>query len=197
MGVGTGRICNLQSCKGRPEIPVYWAFLCAQELSGGAVCHCPVQQEHSGQRGITQGPPASCAGGCGWVQVQLQPAPTLSLFPWQIHSDSDEGDGSIKYTISGEGAGTIFLIDEITGDIHATERLDREQKTFYTLRAQARDRQTDQLLEPESEFIIKVQDINDSEPRFLEGPYIGSVAELSPIGTCAALANLHLSPVKP
>ncbi|KFW89116.1 Cadherin-22, partial [Phalacrocorax carbo] len=89
----------------------------------------------------------------------------------------------IKYTISGEGAGTIFLIDEITGDIHATERLDREQKTFYTLRAQAGDRQTDQLLEPESEFIIKVQDINDSEPRFLEGPYIGSVAELSPIGT--------------
>ncbi|XP_065422483.1 cadherin-22 isoform X6 [Chrysemys picta bellii] len=114
--------------------------------------------------------------------------PLLDLVPWRcseplIHSDSDEGDGSIKYTISGEGAGSIFLIDEVTGDIHATERLDREQKTFYTLRAQARDRQTNQLLEPESEFIIKVQDINDSEPRFLEGPYIGSVAELSPIGT--------------
>lgn len=62
------------------------------------------------------------------------------------------------------------------------ERLDREQKTFYTLRAQARDRATNRLLEPESEFIIKVQDINDSEPRFLHGPYIGSVAELSPTG---------------
>lgn len=127
-----------------------------------------------------------------WVEAEgadtelLIPARSYPLlFPWQIHSDSDEGDGSIKYTISGEGAGTIFLIDEITGDIHATERLDREQKTFYTLRAQARDRQTDQLLEPESEFIIKVQDINDSEPRFLEGPYIGSVAELSPIGRCS------------
>lgn len=141
------------------------------------------------------------------AQGRPQPAPTLSLFPWQIHSDSDEGDGSIKYTISGEGAGTIFLIDEITGDIHATERLDREQKTFYTLRAQARDRQTDQLLEPESEFIIKVQDINDSEPRFLEGPYIGSVAELSPIGrspaweevgweTCASLLS-NLEPAVP
>lgn len=139
-----------------------------------------------------------------WVP---QSAPTFSLFPWQIHSDSDEGDGSIKYTISGEGAGTIFLIDEITGDIHATERLDREQKTFYTLRAQARDRQTDQLLEPESEFIIKVQDINDSEPRFLEGPYIGSVAELSPVGrspgweevgweTCAPLLS-NLAPAVP
>lgn len=104
------------------------------------------------------------------------------LLPPQIHSDSDEGDGTIKYTISGEGAGTIFLIDELTGDIHATERLDREQKTFYTLRAQARDRATNRLLEPESEFIIKVQDINDSEPRFLHGPYIGSVAELSPTG---------------
>ncbi|KAJ8401318.1 hypothetical protein AAFF_G00385490, partial [Aldrovandia affinis] len=100
-----------------------------------------------------------------------------------IHSDSDEGDGTIKYTISGEGAGTIFIIDEITGDIHATERLDREVKTYYTLSAQAKDRLTDRPLEPESEFVIKVQDINDSEPKFLEGPYIGSVAELSPIGT--------------
>ena len=40
-------------------------------------------------------------------------------------------------------------------------------------------------LEPESEFIIKVQDINDSEPRFLEGPYTANVPEMSPAGiTC-------------
>ncbi|XP_068768194.1 cadherin-22 isoform X2 [Struthio camelus] len=136
------------------------------------------------------GDPALLAGGRvkrGWVWNQFfvveEYTGTEPLYVGKIHSDSDEGDGSIKYTISGEGAGTIFLIDELTGDIHATERLDREQKTFYTLRAQARDRQTDRLLEPESEFIIKVQDINDSEPRFLEGPYIGSVAELSPVGT--------------
>lgn len=106
----------------------------------------------------------------------------LFLLNRQIHTDSDEGEGNIKYTISGEGAGSIFLIDELTGDIHATERLDREEKAFYTLRAQARDRLTNDPLEPESEFVIKVQDINDSEPQFLEGPYIGSVAELSPIG---------------
>ncbi|KAF4112633.1 cadherin-22-like [Onychostoma macrolepis] len=123
----------------------------------------------------------------GWVWNQFfvveEYTGTEPLYVGKIHSDSDEGDGSIKYTISGEGAGTIFIIDEVTGDIHATERLDREEKTFYTLRAQARDRQTDAPLEPESEFVIKVQDINDSEPKFLEGPYIGSVAELSPIGT--------------
>ncbi|KAM9482404.1 cadherin-22 [Clarias gariepinus] len=123
----------------------------------------------------------------GWVWNQFfvveEYTGTEPLYVGKIHSDSDEGDGSIKYTISGEGAGTIFIIDEVTGDIHATERLDREEKAFYTLRAQARDRQSDAPLEPESEFVIKVQDINDSEPKFLEGPYIGSVAELSPIGT--------------
>lgn len=107
---------------------------------------------------------------------------TVFCLNLQIHTDSDEGEGNIKYTISGEGAGSIFIIDEQTGDIHATERLDREEKAFYTLRARARDQLSNDPLEPESEFVIKVQDINDSEPKFLEGPYIGSVAELSPIG---------------
>ncbi|XP_069507460.1 cadherin-22 [Ambystoma mexicanum] len=123
----------------------------------------------------------------GWVWNQFfvveEYTGTEPLYVGKIHSDSDDGDGSIKYTISGEGAGTIFIIDELTGDIHATERLDREYKTFYTLRAQARDRETSNLMEPESEFIIKVQDINDSEPKFLQVPYIGSIPELSPIGT--------------
>ncbi|XP_027750789.1 cadherin-22 [Empidonax traillii] len=166
-----------------------WTVLllfCAIQELGAWARHTAVEGPGLGQ----PGDPALLAGGRvkrGWVWNQFfvveEYTGTEPLYVGKIHSDSDEGDGSIKYTISGEGAGTIFLIDEITGDIHATERLDREQKTFYTLRAQARDRQTDQLLEPESEFIIKVQDINDSEPRFLEGPYIGSVAELSPIGT--------------
>ncbi|NXK11662.1 CAD22 protein, partial [Herpetotheres cachinnans] len=166
-----------------------WTMLllfCAIQELGAWAMHTAVEGRGLGQ----PGDPALLAGGRvkrGWVWNQFfvveEYTGTEPLYVGKIHSDSDEGDGSIKYTISGEGAGTIFLIDEITGDIHATERLDREQKTFYTLRAQARDRQTDQLLEPESEFIIKVQDINDSEPRFLEGPYIGSVAELSPVGT--------------
>ncbi|XP_075880949.1 cadherin-22 [Nelusetta ayraudi] len=123
----------------------------------------------------------------GWVWNQFfvveEYTGTEPLYVGKIHTDSDEGEGNIKYTISGEGVGSIFIIDELTGDIHATKRLDREEKAFYTLRAQARERLSNDLLEPESEFVIKVQDINDSEPKFLEGPYIGSVAELSPIGT--------------
>ncbi|XP_038626227.1 cadherin-12 [Tachyglossus aculeatus] len=100
----------------------------------------------------------------------------------KLHSDLDKGVGSVKYTLSGDGAGTIFTIDETTGDIHAIRSLDREEKPFYTLRAQAVDIDTRKPLEPESEFIIKVQDINDNEPKFLDGPYVASVPEMSPVG---------------
>ncbi|KAL0966088.1 hypothetical protein UPYG_G00290730 [Umbra pygmaea] len=101
----------------------------------------------------------------------------------QLHTDLDRGDSEVKYTLSGEGAGTIFTIDPTTGDIHALMGLDREEKSYYTLRAQAVDMHTGKPLEPESEFIIKVQDINDNEPKFLEGPYTASVPEMSPGGT--------------
>ncbi|KAK1794350.1 hypothetical protein P4O66_011233 [Electrophorus voltai] len=107
------------------------------------------------------------------------------LFPCllQLHSDMDKGDGSIKYILSGEGAGTTFTLDDSTGDIHAIQRLDREVKAQYVLRAQARQRETGHPLEPESEFIVKIQDINDNEPKFLDGPYFATIPEMSPIGT--------------
>lgn len=105
-----------------------------------------------------------------------------SLLSVQLHSDVDKGEGRIKYVLTGEGATTIFTIDENTGDIHATKRLDREEQAYYTLRAQARDRATNLPVEPESEFVIKVQDINDNEPRFPDGPYQAQVAEMSPVG---------------
>ncbi|XP_063779048.1 cadherin-20 [Pseudophryne corroboree] len=108
---------------------------------------------------------------------------TDPLYVGKLHSDMDEGDGSIKYILSGDGAGTTFTIDDTTGDIHAIQRLDREERSQYTLRAQALDRRTNRPMEPESEFIIKIQDINDNEPKFLDGPYTTSVPEMSPVGT--------------
>ncbi|XP_052579035.1 cadherin-22 isoform X3 [Peromyscus californicus insignis] len=163
------------------------AISCAAAAAAAAAPGAPVGRKHPWPillvTGDSAGQPAGRRPSEAWLGVEpILRGRGVHRDRTPIHSDSDEGDGTIKYTISGEGAGTIFLIDELTGDIHATERLDREQKTFYTLRAQARDRATNRLLEPESEFIIKVQDINDSEPRFLHGPYIGSVAELSPTG---------------
>ncbi|RXM33333.1 Cadherin-7, partial [Acipenser ruthenus] len=45
------------------------------------------------------------------------------------------------------------------------------------------DRLTNRPVEPESEFVVKIQDINDNEPTFLDGPYTAGVPEMSPVGT--------------
>ncbi|XP_035765477.1 cadherin-18 [Neolamprologus brichardi] len=105
------------------------------------------------------------------------------LYVGKLHSDVDKGDGKVKYVLSGEGATSIFTIDENTGDIHATKRLDREAQAYYTLQAQAVDRLTNLPVEPKSEFVVKVQDINDNEPKFPDGPYLAGVPEMSPLGT--------------
>uniref|UniRef100_A0A8C8F2W4 Cadherin domain-containing protein n=1 Tax=Oncorhynchus tshawytscha TaxID=74940 RepID=A0A8C8F2W4_ONCTS len=105
------------------------------------------------------------------------------LYVGKLHSDVDKGEGQVKYVLNGQGATSIFTIDENTGDIHATKRLDREEQAYYTLRAQARNRENNLPVEPESEFVIKVQDINDNEPKFLNGPYSARVPEMSPVGT--------------
>ncbi|MFT7810469.1 cadherin-11-like [Arapaima gigas] len=123
----------------------------------------------------------------GWVWNQFfvieeytGPEPVLV---GRLHSDFDSGDGNIKYILSGEGAGTIFVIDDKTGNIHATKTLDREEQAQYTLIAQAVARDTGEPLEPPSQFVVKVQDINDSPPEFLHGPYHGRVPEMSNVGT--------------
>ncbi|XP_040910825.1 cadherin-18-like [Toxotes jaculatrix] len=101
----------------------------------------------------------------------------------KLHSNSDKGDGSVRYILSGEGAGSVFTIDETTGDIHAAKSLDRERKSQYVLHARAIDWRTNRSLEAESEFIIKVQDVNDNAPTFPDGPFSAMVPEMSDVGT--------------
>ncbi|KAJ8252376.1 hypothetical protein COCON_G00216880 [Conger conger] len=100
-----------------------------------------------------------------------------------LHTDLDIGGKNIKYVLAGEGAGTIFAINEKTGDIHAMKRLDREEKAEYTLTAQVINRDTNEPMEPPSEFTIKVQDINDNAPEFIGGPFHATVPEMSQVGT--------------
>ncbi|XP_068253245.1 cadherin-6 isoform X3 [Nyctibius grandis] len=109
----------------------------------------------------------------------------------KLHSDQDKGDGSLKYILSGDGAGDLFIINENTGDIQATKRLDREEKPVYILRAQAVNRRTGRPVEPESEFIIKIHDINDNEPMFTKDVYNASIPEMSDVGIIkTALLNM-------
>ncbi|XP_034976245.2 cadherin-8 [Zootoca vivipara] len=123
----------------------------------------------------------------GWVWNQMFVLEEFSgpepILVGRLHTDLDPGMSNIKYILSGDGAGTIFVINDKTGDIHAMKRLDREEKAEYTLTAQAVDRDTNKPLEPPSEFIIKVQDINDNPPEFVDGPYHATVPEMSIVGT--------------
>ncbi|XP_029002319.1 cadherin-24-like [Betta splendens] len=104
----------------------------------------------------------------------------------RLHTDMDKGDGHTKYMLEGEGVGSVFVIDSNTGNIHVTKALNREEKDQYRLVATATDRETGRALEPSSEFIIRVQDINDNPPVFPNEPYVASVPEMSNIGTSIA-----------
>ncbi|XP_035033469.2 uncharacterized protein LOC118121579 isoform X2 [Hippoglossus stenolepis] len=101
----------------------------------------------------------------------------------RLHTDMDSGDGHTKYMLEGEGVGSVFVIDSNTGNIHVTKSLDREEKDQYRLVATATDRQTGRALEPSSEFIIRVQDINDNPPIFPSETYVAMVPEMANIGT--------------
>ncbi|XP_056099239.1 cadherin-7 isoform X2 [Rhinichthys klamathensis goyatoka] len=118
-----------------------------------------------------------------WSQIFVEEEDPTPRKIGQLKSDYDTGDFTIKYILSGEGAGEIFIIDEYTGDLHSLQCLDRELKSFYLLQAQAINRRSKQPVEPESEFIIKVQDINDNAPEFINEPYISSIPEMCPTGT--------------
>uniref|UniRef100_A0A3Q0QP40 Cadherin 24 n=1 Tax=Amphilophus citrinellus TaxID=61819 RepID=A0A3Q0QP40_AMPCI len=101
----------------------------------------------------------------------------------RLHTDMDKGDGSTKYMLEGEGVGSVFVIDSNTGNIHVTKSLDREEKDQYRLIATATDRETGRALEPSSEFVIRVQDINDNPPVFPNEPYVAMVPEMANVGT--------------
>ncbi|XP_066460051.1 cadherin-24 isoform X1 [Eleutherodactylus coqui] len=155
----------------------------------------PVMEEYSPGLSGDSGSPSSPPQGPGpplrskrsWVWNQFfvieeyaGPEPVLI---GRLHTDADRGEGRAKYLLTGEGAGSVFVIDDKTGNIHVTKSLDREEKEEYVLLAQAVDKLTLRPLEPPSQFIIKVQDINDNPPVFLHPPYRAYVPEMSNVGT--------------
>ncbi|XP_067396207.1 cadherin-5 [Emydura macquarii macquarii] len=96
---------------------------------------------------------------------------------------SDTRNKNAVYVLQGEYANSIFRVKDNTGDIYAFERLDREKKSEYELTALFIDKTTNQTLEPPSTFIIKVFDVNDNVPVFVQKMFNGSVPEMSPVGT--------------
>uniref|UniRef100_A0A8C3TMQ7 Cadherin 19 n=1 Tax=Catharus ustulatus TaxID=91951 RepID=A0A8C3TMQ7_CATUS len=130
----------------------------------------------------------------GWLweplfatEEQITPNP---MYIGQLKSDLDKQEGKLKYNLTGEGAGNIFIINEDNGTIYAIQKLDREKKPFYILTAQAINRSTRLPVEPPLEFIIRVRDVNDNEPQFLDGPYVATVPEMSPEGVIRMASHM-------
>ncbi|KAL1765893.1 cadherin-19 isoform X1 [Sigmodon hispidus] len=130
------------------------------------------------------GAPSPVRAKRGWMWNQFFVAEEMDTTQHigRVISELDNGNNSFQYKLLGTGA-EIFSIDEKTGDIFAIRKLDREEQSLYILRAQVIDTTTGKAVEPESQFVIKVLDINDNEPRFLDEPYEATVPEMSPEGT--------------
>uniref|UniRef100_G1T4S0 Cadherin 24 n=1 Tax=Oryctolagus cuniculus TaxID=9986 RepID=G1T4S0_RABIT len=94
--------------------------------------------------------------------------------------------GKVRITPPGPGLFSVLALHPLHSD-----SLDREEKAQYVLLAQAVDRASNRPLEPPSEFIIKVQDINDNPPVFPLGPYHATVPEMSNVGTSVIQVTAH------
>ncbi|XP_062872176.1 cadherin-11 [Trichomycterus rosablanca] len=138
-------------------------------------------------QGVADGPERPSRRRRSWIWNQFfvieeysGPEPVLI---GRLRSSLDRGEGHVLYVLSGEGAGSVFVIDGQTGNIHVTKPLDREEKDQYRLVATATDGRTGHALEASSQFIIRVQDINDNPPKFTHTHYSASVPERASAGT--------------
>ncbi|XP_074055502.1 cadherin-19 isoform X1 [Macrotis lagotis] len=162
-------------------------YVLLQFLLGLAqLCSCHTVMTNSKRHEMNQPLPSNLRTKRSWVWSHFhveEEVTKAEQHVGRLRSNLDEGDASLVYLLSGDGAGSIFTINNRTGDIFAIKKLDREEKAYYKLRAQVINVYTGKPVEPESEFVIKVLDINDNKPQFLDGPYETSIPEMSPEGT--------------
>ncbi|XP_059476479.1 cadherin-related tumor suppressor [Neocloeon triangulifer] len=97
-------------------------------------------------------------------------------------TDKDEGRNSyVEYSLSGEGATSVFTLGPVDGLLRVSGRLDRETKANYTLQVTAKDR-GEPTRSTTSPLVLLVLDENDNSPVFDPKQYSASVAENASIG---------------
>ncbi|XP_058145854.1 LOW QUALITY PROTEIN: protocadherin Fat 1 [Dasypus novemcinctus] len=102
-----------------------------------------------------------------------------SVMAVSAHDEDVGRDGEVRYSIrDGSGVG-VFRIDEETGVIETSERLDRESASHYWLTVYATDRAVVPL-SSFTEIYIEVEDVNDNAPQTSESVYYPEVLENSP-----------------
>ncbi|KAM3928143.1 desmoglein-2 [Leptodactylus fuscus] len=98
----------------------------------------------------------------------------------------------IRYSIMGPGVTQpplgIFIINENTGDLNVTGIVDREEIAMFFLKGYARD-QNGVDVEPPIDLRVRVVDINDNDPIFVQETFFASIEELSPANTLIMVLN--------
>nr|XP_023681982.1 protocadherin Fat 4-like isoform X2 [Paramormyrops kingsleyae] len=105
--------------------------------------------------------------------VVREDIPTGSTFSMIHASDLDDGiNGEIRYFIENENV--PFSIDDL-GHMITTAALDREAVNSYRLTVVGRDMHPTHPLNSSVMVSVKVSDVNDQWPRFLNGPYVANI----------------------
>ncbi|TKS72829.1 Protocadherin Fat 2 FAT tumor suppressor -like protein 2 [Collichthys lucidus] len=90
--------------------------------------------------------------------------------------------GNVKYSLL--SSTDMFSIDEMTGEVTVTGRLDRETSPRHDLWIEARDQaRLGPQLFSSIDLVVVLQDINDNPPKFVPKVYKIKVPEDVPVGT--------------
>ncbi|XP_053349522.1 neural-cadherin [Clarias gariepinus] len=119
------------------------------------------------------------------VTEELIELPVLVLEVSATDPDQEADQSAVRYSLHGQGAGSEFTIEELTGKIYAQKRLDREERSAWRFLVLATDENGDGLT-GFADVLVEVRDINDNAPQFLcasEGCFMGHVPENSPADT--------------
>ncbi|XP_053322205.1 desmocollin-3-like [Spea bombifrons] len=112
-------------------------------------------------------------------------------FVQQIQSDTQE-NYTILYSITGQGVNqppfNLFYIEETTGNIYITQRVDREEYPFFNLMGYAKTKDGYSQEMP-LDILIKVEDDNDNAPIFTEAAFCMGVYEHSNQGVIVGRVN--------
>ncbi|KAL4646428.1 desmoglein-2-like [Arapaima gigas] len=118
--------------------------------------------------------------------------------PFKLKENFDYGNRTISkimsdkqniiYSLEGEGANDVFIIDPKSGAVYVTKKLDREQKSEYILTGVAKYVNRTKA-EPDLPLRISVLDENDCAPEFGVIP-VGQVNESSAAGTFVMQVNV-------
>nr|XP_020449665.1 protocadherin Fat 2 [Monopterus albus] len=104
------------------------------------------------------------------------------VFTARAFDPDTDMSGNVHYSLL--TSTDMFRIDELTGEVAVTDRLDRETSPKYNLWIEARDQaKPGPQLFSTVELVVVLQDTNDNPPKFVPKVYKIKVPEDVPVGT--------------